>query len=244
MRDRLNGGSRPCQIIRRNREAEGRPVLARQVVALLRRRGSASARSRAVSLTRISSALAAARDGQGRPRNRPAIRCAASRRNNHPAPSHPLRDFGNPILRAGEEWGLAVPLAIRPRRVGMTVTPDDAKKAKAARYKVWREANLDKLKGRDAAYYAANAAKLLAQKAAWRAANPDKLKAWRAAYRAANPDKVEAKRAATYAANREKELARAKAYRAANRARQKAYDAKRRAAARLQRQESMPEDQT
>jgi hypothetical protein len=39
-------------------------------------------------------------------------------------------------------------------------------------------------------------------------------------------------------------LARAKAYRAANRARQKAYDAKRRAAARLQRQESMPEDQT
>ena len=98
---------------------------------------------------------------------------------------------------------------------------DDERKAKRNAYmRVWRKANVDKIKDQNAAYHAANREKRNAQTRAYHAANAERFNALNAAYRAANAEKLRAQAAAYRAANREKIRAQAAARRAAAKLRQ------------------------
>ena len=61
-----------------------------------------------------------------------------------------------------------------------------------AQQKIYRAANVDKIKAYDKAYYEANRDKYKAQQKIYRAANVDKKKAQQKIYRAANVDKIKA----------------------------------------------------
>jgi hypothetical protein len=68
----------------------------------------------------------------------------------------------------------------------------------------WRRDNSEKIKARDAKYYAENKEKIAARKAKYRSENKEKIKAQEAKYYADNPEKIKARMAKYYAENKEK----------------------------------------